>query len=34
MEEEKKTIHLGNDSNLTNKMLYVPAILKENQGKD
>ena len=34
MEEEKKTIHLGNDSNLTNKMLYVPAILKENQGKE
>ena len=34
MEEEKKTIHLGSDSNLTNKMLYVPAILKENQGKE
>lgn len=34
MEEEKKTIHLGNDSNLTNKMLYVPSILKENQGKE
>ena len=34
MEEEKKTIHLGNDSNLTNKMLYVPAILKENQEKE
>ena len=34
MEEEKKTIHLGNDSNLSNKMLYVPSILKENQGKE
>ena len=34
MEEEKKTIHLGSDSNLTNKMLYVPSILKENQGKE
>ena len=34
MEEEKKTIHLVNDSNLTNKMLYVPAILKENQEKE
>lgn len=34
MEEEKKTIHLGSDSNLTNKMLYVPSILKVNQGKE
>ena len=33
MNEEKKTIHLGNNSNLSNKMLYVPAILTENQGK-
>ncbi len=34
MEEEKKTIHLGNESNLSNKMLYVPAILSENKGKE
>lgn len=34
MDEEKKTIHLGNNSNLNNKMLYVPAILLENKGKE
>lgn len=34
MEEEKKTIHLGDESNLSNKMLYVPTILNENQGKE
>ena len=34
MEEEKKTIHLGDESNLSNKMLYVPTILEENQGKE
>lgn len=34
MEEEKKTIYLGDESNLSNKMLYVPAILEENQGKE
>lgn len=34
MEEEKKTIHLGDESNLSNKMLYVPAILEENKGKE
>lgn len=34
MEEEKKTIYLGDDSNLSNKMLYVPTILQENQGKE
>lgn len=34
MEEEKKTIHLGNESNLSNKILYVPTILAENQGKE
>lgn len=33
MEEEKKAIYLGDESNLSNKMLYVPAILSENQGK-
>lgn len=34
MEDEKKTIHLGDESNLSNKMLYVPTILNENQGKE
>lgn len=34
MDEEKKIVHLGNNSNLSNKMLYVPAILAENQGKE
>ena len=34
MEQENKTIHLGDESNLSNKMLYVPAILTENQGKE
>ena len=34
MEEEKKTIYLGDERNLSNKMLYVPTILEENQGKE
>ena len=34
MNEEKKIIHLGNNSNLSNKMLYVPAILTENEEKE
>lgn len=34
MEDEKKTIHLGDESNLSNKMLYVPTILNENKGKE
>lgn len=34
MEEEKKSIYLGDESNLSNKMLYIPTILKENQGKE
>ena len=34
MEEEKKTIYLGDNSNLSNKMLYVPTILQESQGKE
>lgn len=32
MEEEKKTIYLGDDSNLSTKMLYVQAIIEENKG--
>ena len=31
MQEEKKTIHLGDGSNLSNKMLYVMAILEEEK---
>lgn len=34
MESEKKTIKLGDASNLSNKMLYVPTILSENEGKE
>lgn len=34
MQDENKTIHLGDESNLSNKMLYVPAILEENKGKE
>ena len=34
MESEKKEIYLGDDSNLSNKMLYVPAILEENKDKE
>lgn len=31
MQEEKKTIHLGDGANLSNKMLYVLAILEEEK---
>lgn len=34
MNEEKKIINLGDESNLSTKMLYVPTILKENEGKE
>ena len=34
LEEEKKTIYLGDKSNLSNKMLYVQVIIEENHGKD
>ena len=34
MENEKKIIYLGNESNLNSKMIYIPAILNENQGKE
>lgn len=32
MQEEKKTIHLGDASNLSNKMLYVVAIIEQEKG--
>ncbi len=31
MQEDRKTIHLGDGSNLSNKMLYVMAILEEEK---
>ena len=34
LEEEKKTIYLGDKSNLSNKMLYVQVIIEENRGKE
>lgn len=32
IESEKKTVYLGNASNLSNRMLYVKAVLKEEKG--
>ena len=32
--EDKKQVHLGDASNLSNKMLYVVAILEDEQGKE
>ena len=32
MESEQKTIHLGNKSNLSNKVIYVQAIINETKG--
>lgn len=34
MEDEKKTIYLGNSSNLNSKILYIPSILDNNKGKE
>ena len=34
IEEEKKKVHLGDNSNLNNKMLYVVAIIEEEKGKE
>ena len=34
MQNEKKKIHLGDSSNLSNKMLYVIAIINEEKGKE
>lgn len=33
LEEENKKVYLGNNSNLSNKMLYVNAIIEEEKGK-
>lgn len=34
LSEDKKEVHLGDTSNLSNKMLYVVAILEDEQGKE
>ena len=34
MQNEKKKIHLGDGSNLSNKMLYVIAIINEEKDKE
>ena len=34
MEQEKKVIYLGNETNLKDKILYIPVILEENKGKE
>lgn len=33
LEEEKKKVHLGDNSNLSNKMLYVNSIIEQEKGK-
>lgn len=33
LEEEQKRVHLGDTANLSNKMLYVNAIIEEEKGK-
>ncbi len=33
LEEEKKKVHIGDNSNLSNKMLYVNSIIEEEKGK-
>lgn len=34
LEEEKKKVHLGDVTNLSNKMLYVVAIMEQESGKE
>ena len=34
LEEEKKKVHLGDNSNLSNKMLYVNSVIEEEKGKE
>ena len=33
LEEEQKTVHIGDSSNLNNKILYILAILEAEKGK-
>ena len=34
LEEKRKKIHIGNTSNLSNKMLYILAIMEQEDGKE
>lgn len=34
IDEEKKVVYIGDETNLSNKMLYIPTILEENKGKE
>lgn len=34
LSEEKKRVHLGENTNLSNKMLYVVAIMQQEEGKE
>lgn len=34
LNDEKKTVHLGDTSNLSNKMLYIQAIIEQEKGKE
>lgn len=34
LNEEKKIVHLGDSSNLSNKMLYIKAIIEEEKGTE
>ena len=34
IEEEKKKIHLGDTTNLSNKILYAIAIIEQEKGKE
>ena len=34
LEKKKKKIHIGNTSNLSNKMLYILAIMEQEDGKE
>lgn len=34
LSEEKKKVHLGEPTNLSNKMLYIVAIIEQEKGKE
>ena len=34
LKKKKKTVHLGDTSNLSNKMLYIQAIIEQEKGKE
>ena len=33
IEQEQKKVHLGDNTNLSNKILYVNAIIEQEKGK-